>query len=149
MTSAYPVSPEVLEDRVRTLAASLGDWPSQRRVMRECRVGAPRADAALTAVRASGFDPDRPARPLTVVPDQPDTTTAHTTDAHTTDANDTDRGAGDGRAPVLPTLPLPDPPATTTTTPDHVTQVIPVPETPTNTPTEAPARRGCRGGRWR
>ena len=53
MTSAYPVSPEVLEDRVRTLAASLGDWPSQRRVMRECRVGAPRADAALTGCQAS------------------------------------------------------------------------------------------------
>jgi hypothetical protein len=68
MTSAYPISTEVLEDRVRTLAANLGAWPSQRRVMRECRVGAPRADAALAAVKRSGFDPTRPARPLTLVP---------------------------------------------------------------------------------
>jgi hypothetical protein len=81
VTSAYPISTEALEDRVRDLAAKLGGWPSQRRVMRECRVGAPRADAALAAVKRSGFDPTKPARPLTLVPTNtagPATSSPHT-----------------------------------------------------------------------
>jgi len=57
MTSAYPIPPAELVDRVRALTAELGEWPSRRRVMRECRVGAPRADAALASLRDEGFDP--------------------------------------------------------------------------------------------
>jgi hypothetical protein len=67
MTSAYPTPHDVLIGRVR----ELGDWPSQRKVMRTCRVGAPRADAALAELRESGFDP-APAPVLTVVPDSPE-----------------------------------------------------------------------------
>src|SRR2546430_11924339 len=76
MTSAYPLPPEVLVERVRALANELGEWPSQRHVMRECRVGAPRADAALAALRDEGFDPARP-RGLTVVRAQPESTEEH------------------------------------------------------------------------
>lgn len=72
MTSAYPLPTEVLVDRVRALAAELGEWPSQRRVMRECRVGAPRADAALATLRDEGFDPSPP-RALSVVPEAGET----------------------------------------------------------------------------
>jgi hypothetical protein len=91
MTSAYPIPADVLEERVRALAASLGEWPSQRRVMRECRVGAPRADAALTAVKRSGFDPSKPARPLALVPTGADTT-APDTHAPDTPASAVERG---------------------------------------------------------
>jgi hypothetical protein len=67
MTSAYPIPTAELIERVRALAIELGAWPSQRRVMRECRVGAPRADAALAALRREGFAPA--AQPvLTVIP---------------------------------------------------------------------------------
>jgi hypothetical protein len=55
--SAYPITDDALTDRVRKLAGELGDWPSQRRVMRTCRVGAPRADAVLARLRATGYTP--------------------------------------------------------------------------------------------
>lgn len=71
MTSAYPLPTEVLVDRVRALAAELGAWPSRRHVMRECKVGAPRADAALATLREEGFDP-APGPVLTVVPPRPE-----------------------------------------------------------------------------
>jgi hypothetical protein len=71
MTSVYPLPHDELVDRVRELATELGDWPSQRKVMRTCRVGSPRADAALAELRESGFDP-APAPVLTVVPDAPE-----------------------------------------------------------------------------
>jgi len=77
VTSAYPIPTAELVDRVRALAAELGEWPSQRRVMRECRVGAPRADAALATLRESGFDPAAPPRSLTVVPDLQDAAETH------------------------------------------------------------------------
>jgi hypothetical protein len=52
---------------VRALATEIGAWPAQRRVMRTCRVGAPRAAAALAELRREGFDPaGRPV--LTIVP---------------------------------------------------------------------------------
>jgi hypothetical protein len=70
--SAYPVPPAELVERVRALASELGEWPSQRRVMRACRVGAPRAEAALAALREEGFAP-APRRGLAVVPDTAET----------------------------------------------------------------------------
>jgi hypothetical protein len=79
MTSAYPTSPEVLVDRVRALATELGTWPSKRQVIRRCKVGAPRAGAALDTLRAEGFDPTTPSRALTVVPDLPDAPATHDT----------------------------------------------------------------------
>jgi hypothetical protein len=72
MSSAFPLPTVELVDRVRALAVERGEWPSQRRVMRTCRVGAPRADAALAALRAEGFDP-APERALSVVADAPET----------------------------------------------------------------------------
>jgi hypothetical protein len=67
MTAAYPIADEVLVEKVRALAAELGDWPSKRRVMRAAGVGAPRASAALATLRDEGFDPT-PRRGLSVVP---------------------------------------------------------------------------------
>jgi hypothetical protein len=60
MTSAYPIAPEVLTDKVRKLAVELGEWPSRNQVMKAFRVGAPKATDALAALRASGFDPTAP-----------------------------------------------------------------------------------------
>src|SRR5690606_24132403 len=57
MTSAYPIAPEVLAEKVRQLAAETGAWPSRNQVMKAFRVGAPKASDALAALRASGFDP--------------------------------------------------------------------------------------------
>ncbi|WP_214365611.1 ABC transporter permease [Pseudonocardia sp. H11422] len=83
MTSAYPLGVDALTDRVRALAAELGDWPSQNRVAAAFKVGKPKARAALDALRAEGFDPAAPgteagAEPPTVpvlraVPDAADT----------------------------------------------------------------------------
>jgi hypothetical protein len=67
MQDRIPNRHEQLVERVRELAVELGAWPPQRRIMRECRVGAPRADAALATLRDEGFDPT-PARRLAVVP---------------------------------------------------------------------------------
>jgi hypothetical protein len=57
MTSAYPIAPEVLTDKVRELAVEMGEWPSRNKVMTTFRVGAPKATDALAALRAAGFDP--------------------------------------------------------------------------------------------
>jgi hypothetical protein len=70
--NGYPLADEVLVEKVRALAAEIGDWPSRRRVMRTAGVGAPRASAALDALRAEGFDPT-PTRPLSVAPDTAET----------------------------------------------------------------------------
>jgi hypothetical protein len=67
-TSAFPIEDEALLEKVRALAGELGEWPSKRSVMRAAGVGAPRAAAALAALRAEGFEP-APARALAVVPD--------------------------------------------------------------------------------
>lgn len=67
MTSAYPLPTEVLTDRVRALAEEIGALPSQRRVMRECRVGSDRAAAALATVSSELLDASRTA--LHAVPD--------------------------------------------------------------------------------
>jgi hypothetical protein len=60
MTSAYPIAPEVLTERVRELAVEMGEWPSRNKVMTTFRVGAPKATDALDALRATGFDPTAP-----------------------------------------------------------------------------------------
>lgn len=59
--SAYPMSGDVLKEKVRALAEEISAWPSRRQIMRACRVGAPRADAVLAELRRQGFDP-RPER---------------------------------------------------------------------------------------
>jgi hypothetical protein len=87
MSSAYPVTNEVLTERVRDLAAELGGWPSQRRVMRACRVGAPRADAVLARLRASGYAPTD------------SSTDVAATDVAATDVPASDVPAGGGTAP--------------------------------------------------
>ncbi|RLK59933.1 ABC transporter permease [Actinokineospora cianjurensis] len=61
MTSAYPTPLDALADKVRELAADLGEWPSRNRVIKTFKVGAPKASAALDAVRSSGFNPTAPA----------------------------------------------------------------------------------------
>ena len=72
MSAAIVDPADDLTERVRVLATERAAWPSGRAVMRECRVGAPRAQAALAALRAEGFDPT-PAPALTIVPDAPET----------------------------------------------------------------------------
>jgi hypothetical protein len=72
MSSAFSLPGDELVEQVRVLAVERGEWPSQRKVMRECKVGAPRADAALAALRDEGFDP-APAQRLHAVPDASET----------------------------------------------------------------------------
>jgi hypothetical protein len=60
MTSAYPLAPEVLAEKVRALAVEMGGWPSRNKVMTTFRVGAPKATEALDTLRAAGFDPTTP-----------------------------------------------------------------------------------------
>lgn len=55
--SAYPLPVDAVTDRVREHATRAGAWPSLRQVMNDCRVGRPKAVAALAALRASGFEP--------------------------------------------------------------------------------------------
>jgi hypothetical protein len=72
MTSAHPIPLDALVEKVRAFADECGGWPSVRAVMRACSVGAPRATAALEALRAEGFDPTRRG-PVGIVPDAPET----------------------------------------------------------------------------
>jgi hypothetical protein len=76
MTSAYPRPLDALVASVREMATQDRAWPSQRKIMRECRVGADRAAAALAALRASGFDPAVPA----TSPQRPQERPAHDPD---------------------------------------------------------------------
>jgi len=55
MTSAYPIKLGALTQQVKELAAELGEIPSRNRIMRECKVGADKAKAVLTALDADGF----------------------------------------------------------------------------------------------
>jgi hypothetical protein len=68
MTSAYPLAPEVLAEKVRALAVEIGGWPSRNKVMTTFRVGAPKATDALDALRAAGFDPTTPTPARTAAP---------------------------------------------------------------------------------
>lgn len=76
--SAYPPPVEALMPQARILADQTGDVPSRNALMKEFRIGAPKANAireALTAERAEA-DEMPPARALHVVPDlEPDTDT--------------------------------------------------------------------------
>jgi hypothetical protein len=57
MTSADPIPVDTLTDKVRALAVELGELPSRNRVIKTFNVGAPKATAALDALKAAGFDP--------------------------------------------------------------------------------------------
>jgi hypothetical protein len=81
MTSAYPIPVDTLTDKVRALAVELGELPSRNRVIKTFNVGAPKATAALEALKAEGFTPDAtptdigdaaPARRLHAVSPEPE-----------------------------------------------------------------------------
>ncbi|MCO1657130.1 ABC transporter permease [Pseudonocardia humida] len=59
ITSPGTTTPDTREltDLVREQAQRLGCWPSGRQVIAEFRVGRPKANAVLAALRESGFDP--------------------------------------------------------------------------------------------
>lgn len=97
MTSAYPRPLDVLVASVREMATQDRAWPSQRKVMRACKVGAPRADAALAALRNAGFDPtSQGAAPaLTVVRDAPATSPQRPQERPAQDADTAPTGALD------------------------------------------------------
>ena len=74
--SAYPAAVEALIPKARQLADQLGEIPSRNRLMKEFRVGAPKAIAlreALTADPATDTAPDAPESTDTST-DGPDTT---------------------------------------------------------------------------
>ncbi|WP_327008114.1 ABC transporter permease [Dactylosporangium sp. NBC_01737] len=115
-SSAYPAPVEALMPQARTLADKLGEIPSRNVLMKEFRIGAPKANAvreALTEERAEAPAP----RTLHVVPDlEPDTDTPESAPAieagPVADAVEAPPLAtGDGHPdtnitpPVLPTAP--------------------------------------------
>jgi hypothetical protein len=105
MTSAYPVPVNELADRVRERAAELREWPSRNQVMKEFRVGGPKAAAALDALRADGFDPtvpaDRPVPTLHAVPNLDTTSNTGTASGTASDLEAGPEGAGpDSPRPV-------------------------------------------------
>jgi hypothetical protein len=74
--SAYPPPIEALMPKARALAVDLGDLPSRNRLMREFRIGAPKADAlraALTDDLASqdGHPVSAPPAPQAPTPEPP------------------------------------------------------------------------------
>ncbi|MEV0570218.1 ABC transporter permease [Dactylosporangium sp. NPDC050588] len=74
--SAYPAPIEALMPQARTLADQLGEIPSRNALMKEFRIGAPKANAIREALTAERAEPAEmpPARTLHVVPDlEPDT----------------------------------------------------------------------------
>ncbi|MFE9744050.1 ABC transporter permease [Saccharothrix saharensis] len=60
MTSAYPITVDQLTQQVKDLAVELGEIPSRNRIKTEFKVGAPKANAVLSALAQAGFDPTRP-----------------------------------------------------------------------------------------
>jgi hypothetical protein len=85
--SAYPLPASVLAERVRELTDELGALPSQRRVMRECKVGQDRAATALATVKRELSETVRTDR-LTIVPDAAETQ-AESVQEHTEERPDT------------------------------------------------------------
>ncbi|PPK65762.1 ABC transporter permease [Actinokineospora auranticolor] len=57
MTSAYPITVDALVERVKARAVELGQVPTRNRIKTEFRVGAPKANAVLAELEATGFDP--------------------------------------------------------------------------------------------
>src|ERR671930_343023 len=58
--SAYPYSLDDLIPRAERLAVQLGQIPSRNRLKAELKIGAPKANAVLAELKASGFDPTNP-----------------------------------------------------------------------------------------
>ncbi|MBE1489118.1 ABC transporter permease [Plantactinospora soyae] len=70
--SAYPAAVEALLPAARELTATLGEVPSRNRLMREFRVGSPKATALRDALTAAEFAPTAPPVPVPVdVPPAP------------------------------------------------------------------------------
>ena len=119
MTSAYPTPLDTLTDQVRDLATDLGQWPSRNQVMKHCKVGAPKATAALDALKATGFTPEQAttsADPATVrrlhsVPVESDRPTPPTTEpAPAESALITESAVPQGDDEVAPVAtPVPEP----------------------------------------
>jgi hypothetical protein len=58
--SAYPFTVDHLLPAAQRLAVRLGEIPSRNRLKAELKIGAPKANAILTTLRESGFDPADP-----------------------------------------------------------------------------------------
>jgi hypothetical protein len=140
MTSAYPTPVDTLSEQVRDLAVSLGKLPSRNQVMKTCKVGAPKATAALAALEATGFNPAAPnptAAPVQVrrlhsVIAGPADTPAELADADTAPVAEPSTEV----TPVVDPEPSPVP-VTVDTIP---VQDVPALDTPA-CPTRAPAKR--------
>jgi hypothetical protein len=111
--SAYPFDLTDLLPHARTLAATLGDIPSRNRLMKELKIGAPKATALREALTDETSKPPVPTLPVAV--DAP--TGAPDPDPLTQAAYDHLTGLPD--RPTLTLVPDPEPDDDTTdTTPD-------------------------------
>ncbi|ROP39107.1 ABC transporter permease [Saccharothrix texasensis] len=145
MTSAYPTPVDALTERVRSLALELGAMPSRNQVMKACKVGAPKANAALDALKATGFTPDTAdTTPASVHP-------AQTRHLHAVDNRATDEPAD---APTVQTdtgtdqaAPVAEPSAEVTPVADPEPSPDPVPVDTTAPTPDAPAESGRRQGK--
>ncbi|MEU0557428.1 ABC transporter permease [Dactylosporangium sp. NPDC006015] len=116
--SAYPAPIEALMPQARTLADKLGEIPSRNALMKEFRIGAPKANAIREALTDERTEMP-PARALHVVPDlEPDTDTPDPEAPPVTEAIETPpQATGDGHpdtnitASTAPAAPLTEAPA--------------------------------------
>jgi hypothetical protein len=112
--SAYPLSIEGLLPRVRAWVADLGSDPSRNRIMTEFRVGAPKANAILEALKS-----ERESAPVRTLRSVPEPATDAAQDADTDTSGDqeqppaeaqvtltTDSGPRPARTRAIPSWPL-------------------------------------------
>jgi hypothetical protein len=109
LRSAYPPSLDELLPKARDLADRLGQVPSRNRLMREFRVGSPKATALREALQRGGPDPASPTPNGSTPADgpvdgpAPDPGPADRANGSTPPAPATaDTGAADGSALVIP-----------------------------------------------
>jgi hypothetical protein len=134
MTSAYPMPVETLADKVRNLAVELGEWPSRNRVIKTFNVGAPKATAALDALKATGFDP---AAPDTAPGDTEEVAPARRLHAVTTNPTDTQP---DTAAPAPVADPISEAPTGEVSTPaDPEPSLVPAADVAPVAPVARPA----------
>jgi hypothetical protein len=101
VTSAYPTPVDTLTEQVRGLAVELGAMPSRNQVMKTCKVGAPKATAALAALEEAGFDPTTPDTTPTPVAVPVQARRLHAVDTSPTPASTEPVGTEEPDAPLV------------------------------------------------
>jgi hypothetical protein len=98
--SAYPASIETLIPQAQALTIQTGQLPSRNRLMRELKIGAPKATALVEALHDMAAAPAPPADPAATAPPDPDP------DPPTTVTDDPGAETADPAGPDSPPAPV-------------------------------------------